>query len=228
MSDLNHLATIGGTLTLSFWSEDERVFTEARRDAWAKTFKHWKLIVEMYQGITDDLAWWNTETSGVSLLASAIWKADTGVALQEFPAVRWGDGGRPRGRADLWATVGGASYLLEAKRQWLNAASRSPGDLLAAGLENAVREAKSYLEHHDFRGGILFAPVFSRIVVPDPEHLIAWRKQAAVSFPKVAGHGVIAEYFPSLSDDQIYHEAEDEYHPGTLIVLGFDPKPKKS
>ena len=211
-------ASPDGVFRIVHWCANDSDFPEKRRSAWVEVLKEWRKIVTEYTDLTDDAAYWNHEISNVSFLSAAIWRAGM-VAVQEFHAPRAADLGVARGRADLWASVGGASYLLEAKMVFLQLDSRTAVTDVADELTTASIEARDYQDTHDFFGGMVFAVPTSPRPADLPARISAWRDSSRAELRKVAPHGIIVDYFPPSGLKSL--KPKNDYYPGVTIVLGF-------
>ncbi|MDO9017998.1 MAG: hypothetical protein Q8S73_40030 [Deltaproteobacteria bacterium] len=215
-------ASPDGVLRILSWCTDGADFADERRSAWVEVFKEWRTIVDEYTDVTGDPAYWNHEIANVSFLSAAVWRVRM-VAVQEFHAPRTADRGLPRGRADLWARIGGTSYLLEAKVVFLPLDSRTAVADVAYELTTAVAEARDYQDTHEFCGGIVFGIPNSPRPGDFPARISAWRSSPRAELTKVAPHGIVVDYFPPKGANIL--KPNNDYYPGVTIVLGFAPAP---
>ncbi|MDO9017996.1 MAG: hypothetical protein Q8S73_40020 [Deltaproteobacteria bacterium] len=222
MATIEPLASLGDDLTLSYWSTNKVVFRRERREAWIPVFKHWREIVDHYHRITDDHCWWHTEASNLSMLGAAIIRAEH-IAIHEYSVDRNTHGGRARGRADIWISVGEASYLLEAKQRWNSIQSNAGLSILNKNIGWAIGQAGRYSEDRQFVGGIVFATAHTTRSRKIQEDVTKWRNADRSSITDTASHGLIVDYYPRRKLATITSgAARPRYYPGTTIVMAFD------
>jgi hypothetical protein len=204
-------------LSIRYWSCDERVFSDARRDAWVRVFRDWRIVIDRYSEATQDIAWWNTENSNVSFLASAMWRTDN-IAVQEYVIKRTAE--PAPGRVDLWASVGDATYLLEAKAIYHALGAKGTIDLMCATINSAMDQARGYREHRNFVSSLLFA--HARTSNPDEidEQITNWQAVDRTALTECASHGLIVDYYPDLAPNRVVFQ--QRYYPGTTIVLACE------
>ena len=225
MPVIEHLADIGDNLKISYWSTNKNVFRRERREAWISVFAHWQEIVDHYHHITDDHCWWHTEASNLSMLGAAIIRAKE-IAIHEYSVDRNTHNGRKRGRADIWVSVGEASYLFEAKQRWSSLQSGASLNGLATSVTWALGQARRYQEDRQFVGGIVFATAHTTRPLKIQEDVKTWRGADRQPIANTAPHGLIVDYYPLRSLASITSgAARPRYYPGTTIVMAFDRVP---
>lgn len=145
-----------------------------------------------------DAPWCHIERALVSLLAGAIWRC-RGDAFEEYSEKKPGKNRSQKERIDLWFSISGEDFKVEAKQCWVRCHPRIKAlNTVNNAMKNACRDAETL----DPDGMRLLAIVFGAILIPQKQGS-ALRKSINRSI-KLAGQKQInadahAWVFPELN-----------------------------
>lgn len=142
-------------------NELEDTWTNGRLAVLRPVLEKWIDITRRYFADRHRPQRWNTERTFVGHLASAV-HCQGGCALEEYSIRRTGSEGSDPGRADLWFSIEGQSFVSEAKEcrvDYVHAPRTPLTRILAGVLAEAGTQAKSIQAPRDaIRVALLFAP----------------------------------------------------------------------
>lgn len=109
-----------------------------------------------------DFPWWYNERATLSVLAAAVWKS-RGIAFEEYsadkitkPTVQLKRKAVSRGRNDLYISLKGKIYIVEAKNLFVPGFGDSTYDKIAERLKKARKDVKRDKKSRGHRLAILF------------------------------------------------------------------------
>jgi hypothetical protein len=190
---------------------------------WVDVFVHWRDMLEAYSHAAGDQGWTWNERPQVGFLAAAVWRAG-GVALTEYGVTKQALADRRRrcsGRGDLWAQVGGASHLIEAKHKKLRIDTPRTRETLSNLLDNAGWDAVRNLDEVDYRTAVCFVPLLSARTVDDD----AWARFLNDAKTQDLIKGVFDRGFRIDLRSGWNHDPEDEgtaSYVGITLLVGID------
>lgn len=186
----------------------------SKLQGWESLFEEWILAIERYCRLVPGKApYWYTERANVGLLAGAAWRSGW-IALEEFQANKTEDNVGWRGRLDLWLRSALASYVIEAKLEWVNL----NGSLTEAGI-NSLSEACSDVQNLSLmepqtRVGISFCvPYIRRSFATGVDERI----QSLLDRLKEVNHDAISWCFPSYTR-ALLDRTQEEVYPGIILL----------
>ena len=89
-------------------------------------FKKWFWVIEKYceKRCWEDVPWWYNERASLSLFAAAVWNSG-GIALEEYSTSKSHRKERWPGRGDIYVSINGKEYIIEAKQVWCSISGRA-------------------------------------------------------------------------------------------------------
>ena len=173
-----------------------------------------------------DLPWHYNETAITGFVLSAVWAASRdAIAIQDYRTVGKEEDEEPQGlvRPDLWLSMDGQSFRMEAKRSWVTTWGGDIQTQFRRKAEEssvaAFEQVRNVNESADWLGAILYLVPY----IPGKQNLEvekAIEDVLSVDFPAKKGwRGFRLDYYPEVEHPS---RTGDEYrHPGLTILTNF-------
>ncbi|BCP53349.1 hypothetical protein K32_19660 [Kaistia sp. 32K] len=195
-------------------------FKGRNKGALTRLFVGWIEAVTKYSRAMrdDDAGYYYGERANVSLLAAGAWLVD-GIALEEYASEKAREGGSGAGRADLFASINGTLFGIEAKHKWTRAewSDEVLQRRIKSGVDGAVSDALCLGDELCRYGCVFIVPRFAT----KPRSREAWQSSIGFEIDRIvrlSGTGVDgwAWCFPVHSRKMEHGGA---YYPGVLVAL---------
>lgn len=190
------------------------------RSLWAS----WLKVQEKYGRELQwrDATWLYNERASLSALAAAAWDAG-GIALEEFSTDKVSLGrrsrrpthGSVRGRCDLYVSLHGREFLIEAKLVWPSLRGTTIRSRLQSAMTAALGDVKRNTTYYGLQrlGVVLIAPTMPERYTGDADALVARFVDTLCAVERCAA----AWIFPQPA--RTAFKLEGKFYPGAAILM---------